>query len=69
MSRNLVPAIFAIGVGIFTGYYTFNPTFAQLQYEKEHARKAQSPSGASVPKQDVETSAPASFEQDPKSST
>ncbi|KAJ5322467.1 hypothetical protein N7452_010756 [Penicillium brevicompactum] len=69
MSRNFVPALFAIGVGIFTGYYTFNPTFAQLQYEKEHARQSSVPSGLSVPKQDTESSAPASFEQDRKSST
>ncbi|KAJ5776187.1 uncharacterized protein N7511_001198 [Penicillium nucicola] len=34
MSRNFVPALLAIGVGVFTGYYTFQPTFQQMQHEK-----------------------------------
>ncbi|KAH8699259.1 hypothetical protein BGW36DRAFT_377603 [Talaromyces proteolyticus] len=32
--RGLVPATVAIGVGVFTGYYTFQPAFQQLQTEK-----------------------------------
>ncbi|KAJ6072755.1 hypothetical protein N7467_010840 [Penicillium canescens] len=39
MSRNFVPALLAIGVGVFTGYYTFQPTFQQLQYEKANANR------------------------------
>ncbi|KAJ5317052.1 hypothetical protein N7508_001560, partial [Penicillium antarcticum] len=45
MSRNFVPALLAIGVGVFTGYYTFQPTFQQLQHEKANANRQ--PSGLS----------------------
>ncbi|KAJ5190894.1 uncharacterized protein N7498_009879 [Penicillium cinerascens] len=34
MSRNFFPVVMAIGVGVFTGYYTFQPTFQQLAAEK-----------------------------------
>ncbi|CAI7644712.1 unnamed protein product [Penicillium glandicola] len=66
MSRNFVPALFAIGVGIFTGYYTFQPTFQQLQYEKEHAKKTSDPVAL---KQDINAATTADFQQDPKSTT
>ncbi|OOQ90233.1 hypothetical protein PEBR_05644 [Penicillium brasilianum] len=36
MSRNFFPVVMAIGVGVFTGYYTFQPTFQQMAIEKEH---------------------------------
>ncbi|KAF3388867.1 hypothetical protein F1880_003883, partial [Penicillium rolfsii] len=35
MSRNFFPVVMAIGVGIFTGYYTFQPTFQQMAIEKD----------------------------------
>ncbi|KAJ5688748.1 hypothetical protein N7462_003140 [Penicillium macrosclerotiorum] len=41
MSRNFLPVVLAIGVGVFTGYYTFQPTFQQLA-----AERTQGPSGA-----------------------
>ncbi|QQK42671.1 hypothetical protein Pdw03_6572 [Penicillium digitatum] len=69
MSRNFFPAIFAIGVGVFTGYYTFQPTFQQLQYEREHAQKTSHPSGATVLKQDTNSPTKTNLEQDPKSTT
>ncbi|OJJ47169.1 hypothetical protein ASPZODRAFT_132123 [Penicilliopsis zonata CBS 506.65] len=34
MSRNFLPAVLAIGVGVFTGYYTFQPALRELQTEK-----------------------------------
>ncbi|GIJ88947.1 hypothetical protein Asppvi_007875 [Aspergillus pseudoviridinutans] len=39
MSRNFIPAALAIGMGILTGYYTFQPALQELQIEK---RKPQS---------------------------
>ncbi|KAF7169944.1 hypothetical protein CNMCM6106_004802 [Aspergillus hiratsukae] len=39
MSRNFIPAALAIGMGILTGYYTFQPALQELQTEK---RKPQS---------------------------
>ncbi|KAJ5856090.1 uncharacterized protein N7529_010034 [Penicillium soppii] len=69
MSRNFIPALFAIGVGVFSGYYTFNPTFQQLQYEKSQASKSSSPSEPSASQKGPEPSSQASSEQGPKSST
>ncbi|KAJ5129415.1 uncharacterized protein N7515_005454 [Penicillium bovifimosum] len=69
MSRNFVPALLAIGVGVFTGYYTFQPTFQQLQYEKEHAQKTSPLSDTLAPKQDTGVAANAKSHQDPKSTT
>ncbi|KAJ5495972.1 hypothetical protein N7539_001088 [Penicillium diatomitis] len=34
MSRNFFPVVMAIGVGVFTGYYTFQPTLQQMSVEK-----------------------------------
>ncbi|RLL98576.1 hypothetical protein CFD26_107809 [Aspergillus turcosus] len=39
MSRNFIPAALAIGMGILTGYYTFQPALQEIQIEK---RKPQS---------------------------
>jgi hypothetical protein len=58
-----------LGLFLSTGYYTFNPTFQQLQYEKGQARKSSSPSDLSTPSQGADVSAQASSEKDPKSST
>ncbi|KAJ5773026.1 hypothetical protein N7457_007922 [Penicillium paradoxum] len=69
MSRNFVPALLAIGVGVFTGYYTFQPTFQQLQYEKDHSQKTTPPSGSFAPKQNTDDFPKATFEQDPKPTT
>ncbi|KAL2872784.1 uncharacterized protein BJX67DRAFT_340346 [Aspergillus lucknowensis] len=35
MSRNFIPAVLAIGMGIATGYYTFQPALRDLQDEGE----------------------------------
>ncbi|KAJ5467069.1 hypothetical protein N7475_004821 [Penicillium sp. IBT 31633x] len=69
MSRNFVPALLVIGVGVFTGYYTFQPTFQQLQYEREHARKTSPSSGSFASKQNPDAPAKADFDQDPPKST
>ncbi|KAJ5383564.1 hypothetical protein N7517_001475 [Penicillium concentricum] len=69
MSRNFFPALFAIGVGVFTGYYTFQPTFQQLQYQKEHAQKTSTPSDPAALKQDTDAPTNGNFQQDPKSTT
>ncbi|KAJ5478787.1 hypothetical protein N7530_004296 [Penicillium desertorum] len=69
MSRNFFPALFAIGVGVFTGYYTFQPTFQQLQYEKQQAQKASLPSESAALKQDTNAPTKAEFQEDPKSTT
>ncbi|PYH70264.1 uncharacterized protein BO88DRAFT_403892 [Aspergillus vadensis CBS 113365] len=34
MSRNWIPALMAIGMGVWTGYYTFQPALRELQSEK-----------------------------------
>ncbi|KAJ5666041.1 uncharacterized protein N7477_008489 [Penicillium maclennaniae] len=47
MSRNFFPVIMAIGVGVFTGYYTFQPTFQQLAAEKSPGVQSSNPAGAS----------------------
>ncbi|KAI3223038.1 uncharacterized protein N7518_005032 [Penicillium psychrosexuale] len=67
MSRNLFPAIFAIGVGVFTSYYTFQPTFQQLQYERQQSQKTSPPSDPVALKQDTSALTKADFQQDPKS--
>ncbi|OQE47488.1 hypothetical protein PENCOP_c001G07882 [Penicillium coprophilum] len=69
MSRNFFPALCAIGVGVFTGYYTFQPTFQQLQYQKEQAQKTSPPSDPAALKQDTKTPVKGDFQQDPKSTT
>ncbi|KAF3028946.1 hypothetical protein E8E15_009362 [Penicillium rubens] len=66
MSRNFFPALFAIGVGVFTGYYTFQPTFKQLQYEKQQAQTLPRSDPAAL-KQDTNSPTKAEFQQDPKS--
>ncbi|RMJ26230.1 hypothetical protein PHISP_02917 [Aspergillus sp. HF37] len=33
-SNNIFPAVLAIGLGVFTGYYTFQPSLKQLQSDK-----------------------------------
>ncbi|THC95844.1 hypothetical protein EYZ11_004671 [Aspergillus tanneri] len=39
MSRNFIPALLAIGMGVFTGYYTFNPAFRELHSDKETTQR------------------------------
>ncbi|KAF7593725.1 hypothetical protein BBP40_011017 [Aspergillus hancockii] len=41
MSRNWIPALVAIGVGVFTGYYTFQPALKELQNDKVTSQRAQ----------------------------
>ncbi|KAI9367294.1 hypothetical protein BJX61DRAFT_547619 [Aspergillus egyptiacus] len=41
MSRNFVPAVLAIAMGIGTGYYTFQPALRELRIEQ--AEKAPVP--------------------------
>ncbi|KAJ5595962.1 hypothetical protein N7450_002420 [Penicillium hetheringtonii] len=60
MSRNFLPVALAIGVGVFTGYYTFQPTFQQLAIEKVHGNgpagpqsNAGAPSSINGPSADV----------------
>ncbi|KAJ5133590.1 uncharacterized protein N7443_004789 [Penicillium atrosanguineum] len=56
MSRNFFPVVMAIGVGVFTGYYTFQPTFQQLAAEKPPSVQSSNPAGSS----DKATGAPTS---------
>jgi len=39
--RGLVPAVMAIGVGIFTGYYAFKPAFQELDVERRTKNQSQ----------------------------
>ncbi|OQD72461.1 hypothetical protein PENDEC_c021G05948 [Penicillium decumbens] len=48
MSRNLFPVVMAIGVGVFTGYYTFQPTFQQLAAERAPATQPYPPAASSL---------------------
>ncbi|PYI07637.1 hypothetical protein BO78DRAFT_396259 [Aspergillus sclerotiicarbonarius CBS 121057] len=41
MSRNWVPALMAIGMGVWTGYYSFQPALRDLQSEKEREPQTQ----------------------------
>ncbi|OKP13115.1 hypothetical protein PENSUB_1215 [Penicillium subrubescens] len=45
----------AIGIGVFTGYYTFQPTFQQMAVEKDQFPQQQQSPG--IPQK--ETNAPA----------
>ncbi|EYE97755.1 uncharacterized protein EURHEDRAFT_375575 [Aspergillus ruber CBS 135680] len=38
MSRNFIPAVLAIGMGVFTGYYTFQPALKDLEHEKNFSK-------------------------------
>ncbi|KAE8376444.1 hypothetical protein BDV26DRAFT_294101 [Aspergillus bertholletiae] len=55
MSRNWIPALVAIGVGVFSGYYTFQPLLKDLQMEKAGPQRLQlgertpAPNGAQPP--------------------
>ncbi|KAE8362019.1 hypothetical protein BDV27DRAFT_160179 [Aspergillus caelatus] len=55
MSRNWIPALVAIGVGVFSGYYTFQPLLKDLQMEKAGSQRLQlgeqtvAPNGAQTP--------------------
>ncbi|KAL1850890.1 hypothetical protein Plec18167_002628 [Paecilomyces lecythidis] len=43
--RGFFPAVVAIGVGVLTGYYTFQPAFQQLSAEKSaQLRRRENPS-------------------------
>ncbi|KAJ5089748.1 hypothetical protein N7532_008432 [Penicillium argentinense] len=73
MSRNLFPVVIAIGVGVFTGYYTFQPSFQQLAIDKAHGGKpstpqfdtgSASPASGVSPKVHPQTSKPAPGEPD-----
>ncbi|RAL17801.1 uncharacterized protein BO97DRAFT_402293 [Aspergillus homomorphus CBS 101889] len=35
MSRNFIPVALAIGAGVCTGYYAFQPALQELQAERE----------------------------------
>ncbi|PWY74402.1 hypothetical protein BO70DRAFT_364363 [Aspergillus heteromorphus CBS 117.55] len=35
MSRNLFPAVLAIGLGVWTGFHTFQPAFQEAQEAKD----------------------------------
>ncbi|KAI2794649.1 hypothetical protein POX_a01248 [Penicillium oxalicum] len=56
MSRNFFPVVMAIGVGVFTGYYTFQPTFQQMSVEKAQVPPQSQLAKGSSPNED---SAPA----------
>ncbi|KAE8328189.1 hypothetical protein BDV39DRAFT_204305 [Aspergillus sergii] len=51
MSRNWIPALVAIGVGVFSGYYTFQPLLKDLQMEKAGSQRERTiaPDGAQTP--------------------
>ncbi|KAE8336356.1 hypothetical protein BDV24DRAFT_141855 [Aspergillus arachidicola] len=55
MSRNWIPALVAVGVGVFSGYYTFQPLLKDLQMEKAGSQRLQlrertiAPDGAQTP--------------------
>ncbi|KAJ5643389.1 uncharacterized protein N7484_005896 [Penicillium longicatenatum] len=38
MSRNFITAALTIGVGVFTGYYTFQPALQELAVQKAHGQ-------------------------------
>ncbi|KAJ5594898.1 uncharacterized protein N7459_001106 [Penicillium hispanicum] len=57
MSRNLLPAVLAIGVGVFTGYYTFQPAFQDLAIERAHGRQPPSIPSQTTPQKSADTSA------------
>ncbi|CAI7672232.1 unnamed protein product [Penicillium pancosmium] len=49
MSRNFIPVALAIGVGVYTGYYTFQPAFQELAAEKTQGNGPATPqSGAGL---------------------
>ncbi|KAJ5093707.1 hypothetical protein N7456_009568 [Penicillium angulare] len=50
MSRNFITAAVTIGVGVFTGYYAFQPALQELAVQRAHGIQPGTSSGASAPK-------------------
>ncbi|KAJ6096450.1 hypothetical protein N7486_007196 [Penicillium sp. IBT 16267x] len=53
MSRNFIPAALAIGVGVLTGYYAFQPALQALAVKEAHSRVPGSSSDAPATKKDT----------------
>ncbi|KAJ5646984.1 hypothetical protein N7490_003356 [Penicillium lividum] len=51
MSRNFFTAVVTIGVGVFTGYYTFQPALQEFAVQKAHGQQTGSSPDASATKQ------------------
>ncbi|KAJ6010855.1 hypothetical protein N7451_002267 [Penicillium sp. IBT 35674x] len=55
MSRNFITAALTIGVGVFTGYYTFQPALQELAVQKAHGQVSASSPNASAIQKDIDT--------------
>ncbi|KAJ5290848.1 hypothetical protein N7478_000099 [Penicillium angulare] len=51
MSRNFITAAVTIGVGVFTGYYAFQPALQELAIQRAHGIQPGASSEASTSKQ------------------
>ncbi|KAJ5923759.1 hypothetical protein N7454_009004 [Penicillium verhagenii] len=62
MSRNFITAALTIGVGVFTGYYTFQPALQELAVQKAHGQQPGSSSNtkkdAGIPANDAPNATP-----------
>ncbi|PLN81020.1 hypothetical protein BDW42DRAFT_194048 [Aspergillus taichungensis] len=58
MGRNFFPAVFAIGMGIVSGYYTFQPSFQELQIEREHSQRPNTTAGQSADQKTAAANSP-----------
>ncbi|KAJ5792544.1 uncharacterized protein N7503_008522 [Penicillium pulvis] len=58
MSRNFITAALTIGVGVFTGYYTFQPALQELAVQKAHGQVPGSSPNSSATQKDTETPNP-----------
>ncbi|KAJ5539538.1 hypothetical protein N7513_007870 [Penicillium frequentans] len=55
MSRNFITAALTIGVGVFTGYYTFQPALQELAVQKAHGQVPGSSPNPSATQKDTDT--------------
>ncbi|KAJ5627074.1 hypothetical protein N7528_004501 [Penicillium herquei] len=57
MSRNFITGAATIVVGVFTGYYTFQPAFQELAIQRAHGIQPGSSPDTSASKQNADSSA------------
>ncbi|PLB40210.1 uncharacterized protein BDW47DRAFT_123720 [Aspergillus candidus] len=69
MGRNLFPAVFAIGMGIVSGYYTFQPSFQELQSERENTQRPNTTTGQSLDQKTAAAPSPAPTKEDTNAGT
>ncbi|ODM16055.1 hypothetical protein SI65_08489 [Aspergillus cristatus] len=71
MGRNFIPVVLAIGMGVFTGYYTFQPALKDLQHDKNFSKddlKPRQQQQESTEKKEAPASTPSGLANDSNTS-